>query len=247
MSITRTLALALFLPAAILAQTPKDSIKPRFSVGSNQTIVGYARFSFPDLDARVAAAGLPRVANSAVTIGIGGDIRRGHALAGAAFQSMISRDHKDGAYRTRMSGSYSLFDIGYAILRSRSTFIYPIAGIGVTHMSVNVKSRGDFSFDDGLSNPAREISMSGLAPLGHFGVLVERRFTRGESEFAVALRIGEMRTLGSQSWTSEESRIDSGPKGIRGTYARLSFSKPIRARRDAALPIAGTVVQTMIR
>lgn len=249
MSATRILALALTVAvsSAALAQTPKDSIKARFSVGSTQTMVGYTRFSLPDLDARVAAAGLPRVANSAITLGIGADLRRGRALAGAAYQSLITRDHKDDAYRTRLSGNYSLFDLGYAVVRSGSTSVYPIVGVGVTRMSVNVKSRGDFTFDEGLDSPAREISMSGMAPLGHFGMLVEQRFMRGESEMAMTLRVGAMRTLGSQAWRAEDSRIDGGPKGIRGTYARLAFSRPIRTRRDAALPIAGSVVQAVIR
>jgi hypothetical protein len=249
MQITRSLGLALtlVLSSAMSAQTPKDSVKPRFSVGSTHTIVGYTRFSLPDLDARMAAAGLPRIASSALTVGIGADIRRGRALAGAAFQSMVTRDHKDEAYRTRLSGNYSLFDLGYAVVRSRSTSIYPIIGIGTTHMSINVKSRGDFSFDDGLDSPTREVGMTGVTALGHVGMLVERRFARGESEMAMTLRVGAMRSLGSQSWMAEESRIDGGPKTIRGTYARLGFSKPIRTRRDAALPIAGTVVQSIIR
>ena len=249
MSITRFTALTLgaLLPAGVFAQTPKDSIKPRFTIGSTQTLVGYARFSLPELDSRIAAAGLPRAASSAATVGIGADVRHGRALAGAGFQTMITRDHRDDDYRTRLSGNFSLFDFGYAVVRSRSIWVYPVVGIGATHMSVNVKARGDFSFDDGLANPAREISMSGLAALGHFGMLVERRFSRGESEMALALRVGAMRTLGSQSWMAEDSRIDGGPKTIRGTYARLSFSRPIRTRRDAALPIAGTVVQAVIR
>lgn len=249
MSITLRLALTLtfLLPVAMVAQTPRDSIKPRFSVGSTQTIIGYTQFSLPDLDARVAAAGLPRIASSAITVGIGADVRRGRALAGAAFQSMITRDHRNDSYRTRLSGSYSLFDLGYAVVRARSTFIYPIVGVGATHMSINVKSRGDFSFDDGLDNPSREIHMTGVAPLGHYGMLVEQRFARGASEMAMTLRIGAIRTLGSPSWMAEDSRIDGGPKTIRGTYARLAFAKPIRTRRDAALPIAGTVVQSVIR
>ena len=249
MSTTRSIALtlAILIPSAMAAQSSRDSIKPRFSVGSTQTMVGYTRFSLPDLDARIAGAGLPRVASSAMTVGIGADVRRGRALAGAAFQSMVTRDNKDASYRTRLGGNYSLFDFGYAVVRSASTSIYPIAGVGTTHMSVNVRARGDFSFDDGLENPTREISMSGVAALGHFGLLVERRFARGESEMAMALRVGAMRTLGSQSWTAEDSRIDGGPKTMRATYARLSFSRPIRSRRDAALPIAGAVVQSVIR
>ena len=147
-----------------------------------------------------------------------------------------------------MSGSYSLFDLGYAVVRTRRLAIYPLIGVGATRVSVNVREVGDFSFDDGLHRPARELGLSGNAALIHTGLLIEQRFRRESgSEFALSIRAGLTRSIGTQSWQSDESRVNGGPSGVHGSYLRIGFSKPLQSRRDAVLPLAGTVLQTVLR
>lgn len=222
--------------------------RARFSIGSAQTIAGFVRMSSPDLDARLRAAGLPDAARTAGTVGFGADVRGGRLLFGASWQSMLTRNRTDVAYRTRMSGNYALFDVGVAALRTSRLSIYPIAGVGATRLSLSVKERGDFTFDDGLERPGRELSMSGSSGLVHAGVLAERRFVRrGGSEYALSVRAGVTRSMGAQAWQSDESHVRNGPSGIRGTYVRISFSKPLQSRRDAALPIGATLLQTALR
>ena len=256
----RALAAAAMISAAIMAahapvaaqsETRTDSAASsvaRFSVGTMQTMVGYAQFSFADLDSRFSAAHLPKVASSAGSIGIGADVRAGRALFGGGFQSLLTRSQTDAAFRTRMSGSYSLFDVGYALVAARRIAIYPLIGVGATHVSVNVRERGDFTFDDGLHSPARELGMSGTAALVHAGILIEQRFRRPNgAEFALSIRAGLTQSVGTQAWQSDESRVDGGPSGVRGSYLRIGLSRPLASRRDAVLPIAGTVLQTVLR
>jgi hypothetical protein len=233
-------------PARTTAQATDSSA--RFSVGSTQTMAGAVRFDFADLDARFAAAGLPKVANTAAAIGLGADVRAGRLLFGGGFQSLLTRNRTEIAYRTRMSGGYSLFDLGYAVVQTRRTSIYPVAGIGASHLSINVRALGDFSFDDGLHSPTRELGMSGTSAIAHYGVMAEQRFQRGKgSEFAFTLRAGMTRSFGSQAWQSDESRVTGGPSGARGSYVRLGFSKPLQRRSDAFLPMGATVIQTAVR
>jgi hypothetical protein len=238
-------------PLAAQSETRSDSSAPsaaRFSLGTIQTMVGYAQFSFADLDSRFAAAQLPKVASSAASIGLGADVRAGRALFGGGFQTLLTRNQTDAAFRTRMSGSYSLFDVGYALVAARRIAIYPLVGVGATHVSVNVRERGDFSFDDGLQRPARELGMSGTAALVHAGILIEQRFKRPSgTEFALSIRAGLTRSIGTQAWQSDESQVNGGPSGVRGSYLRIGFSRPLASRRDAVLPIAGTVLQTVLR
>ncbi len=231
------------------AQVPPaaDSVMPRFTIGSIQTSVGYVQFSFAELDSRFAAAGLPKAASAAATFGLGADVRTGRLLVGAGFQTMISRNQSDAAYRTRMSGSYGLLDLGFAALRTHGLTVYPLGGVGATRLSLNVKERGDFTFDDGLQRPTREMGLSGTTALVHTGLLVEQRFHARESEYAVSLRVGFARSVGSQAWRSDDSNVGNGPRGIHGSYMRLVFSKPLHTRRDALLPLAGSLVQAVIR
>jgi hypothetical protein len=254
MSSRRLTALVLFIASSVFSssanaqqKSPTDSIVPRFTIGSTQMMLGYAHFGFADLDSRFAAAGLPKVAGNAATFGVGADLRSRRFLFGASIQSLLGRDNSDAAYRTHMSGSFSLFDVGAATVRRHGLTVYPLAGVGATHLSVNVKQRGDFAFDDGLQNPGREIALSGITALGHVGLLVEQRLKRGDSEYAITLRAGIMRSLGSQAWNSADSKVDNGPSGTRGSYLRLTFARPMHSRRDAVLPVVGTLAQTVIR
>jgi hypothetical protein len=222
-----------------------DTVAARFTTGSTQMIAGYTRFEFADLDARLAAANLPHAAHGGASIGLSTDIRKGPLMFGVGFQQLITQDHSDAAYRTRMSGSYALLDVGVAMLNARGWAIYPVAGLGTSQLSVNVREKGSFTFDEGLSRPSRELGMSGLGALTHAGLLVERRLRRGESEFAISVRAGITRSLGSQAWSSDASTVQGGPSGVRATYARIAFSKPLRHRRDALVPTIGTVAQAI--
>jgi len=224
-----------------------DTTTPSFSIGSTQIGAGYVKFDFADLDARMAAAGLPRAASSAVTVGLNTDIRYRSLLLGLGFQSVLTRQHADASYRTSLAGRYSMADVGYAIVHTKAWSIYPLAGLGATGMSVSVREQGEFTFDEGLSRPSRQLGMSGLGALGHAGLLVERRMHRGESEYAVALRAGMTRGFGSQAWISDMGKVNGGPSGIRASYLRLALSRPMRHRRDAVGTSAATAAQIILR
>lgn len=242
-------ALALIASREALAQDKPatDTITPRFTTGSTQIGVGYVKFDFADLDARMAAAGLPRAASAAVTVGLNSDIRYGSLLLGLGFQSLITQRHSDAAYRTSLAGRYTMADVGFAVVNSKSWSIYPVAGVGATAMSVYVREQGDFTFDEGLARPSRQLGMSGLGALGHGGILIERRLHRGDAEYAIALRAGMTRGFGSQAWTSDMGKANGGPSGLRSSYVRLAFSRPLRHRRDAISTGVGTVAQVVLR
>ena len=75
----------------------------------------------------------------------------------------------------------------------------------------------------------------------------ERFVRRRGTQYALSVRAGITRSMGAQSWQSDESHVRDGPSGIRGSYVRIGFSKPLQSRRDAALPIGATVLQTALR
>jgi hypothetical protein len=224
-----------------------DTTTPRFTTGSTQIGAGYIKFDFADLGDRLAAAGLPRAASGAATIGLNSDIRYGSLLLGVGFQSLITESHSDASYKTSLAGRYMLLDAGLTVLKTRNWSVSPIAGVGATSMSVYVREQGEFTFDEGLARPSRQLGMSGLGAVAHGGVLIERRFQRGESEYAFALRAGATRGFGSQSWMSDMGKVNEGPRGIRGSYLRLAFSRPMRHRRDVLGTAVGTAAQAVVR
>jgi hypothetical protein len=140
-----------------------------------------------------------------------------------------------------------MVDIGVAAVNTKRWSVYPIAGLGATSMSVYVREQGEFTFDEGLARPSRQLGMSGLGALGHAGLLVERRLYRDEAEYAIALRAGMTRGFGSQAWMSDMGKVSGGPSGLRGAYVRLALSRPMRHRRDAIGTGIGTLAQVAIR
>lgn len=233
-------------PAVTQPVTVADSTRPRFTIGSTQTMLGYARFSLPELDHRFVAAGLPKVASSAMTVGFGVDLRAGRYLIGAGLQSLLGRSESDASYRTRTSGSQSQFDVGFAAIQTPRLSVYPVLGVGVANLAVNVKERGDFTFNDGIAHPAREIGLSGTTALAHTGVLLERRLLLRGSEYSISVRFGINHSIGSRTWGSAESRVTDGPGGMRSTYTRIGFARPLGSRRAAVLPIAAILARSAV-
>ena len=239
--------LASTLGSAAHAEAPADSVKPTFSLGSTHMALGFARHNLSSLNARMAAAGLPTAASSTPTIGIGADIRSNRLMLGATYQSLLTRNRSAAGHRTRSSGSVSLFDAGFAVVKTRRLAVYPLVGIGAAHLSLNIKELGDLSFDDALLGPSREMGLSGTAALMHTGLLVERTFDRKKSQMVISLRAGMSKSIGNQRWDSDENRVSDGPVGLRGSYVRLALLRPIGRRRDSMMPMAATLVQALAR
>ena len=245
----KAFAVSTLIVSPVLAQARQavDTTTPRFTIGSTQVGVGYIKFDFADLDARMAAAGLPRAASAAVTLGLNSDIRYGALRIGLGFQSLITQQHSDASYKTSLAGRYTMVDVGYAVVDARGWSVSPIAGLGATTMSVYVREKGEFTFDEGLARPSRQLRMAGLGALGHGGLLIERRLRRGDAEYAVALRAGLTRGFGSQAWMSDMGKVSGGPTGLRSSYVRIALSRPMRHRRDALSTGLGTIAQAAIR
>ncbi len=253
MSLTSRTALPLVALSSHASMTVAQSTaaahssKPRFSIGSTQTMLGYVRLDAAALQARFTSAGIPGSASGALTVGLGVDIRSGRILLGAEGQSLLARSQSNATSRTRSSGNFGLLDLGVLAVSTKRLSIYPLVGVGIAHLSIDIVARGDFAFDDGLAHPARQIGLSNRAAMWNAGMLLEQRLQLGGMEYAVSVRAGIVRSAGTGRWESAESTVHDGPSGVRGSDARVGFSRPLRRQRDAALPLAATLAQTVLR
>ncbi len=234
-------------PAVTQPVTVADSTRPRFTIGSTETMLGYARFSLPELDHRFVTAGLPKMASATMTVGFGVDLRAGRFLIGAGVQSLLARSESGATYRTRSSGSQSQFDVGFAAIQTPRLSIYPVFGVGVANLAVNVKERGDFAFNDGIAHPFREIGLSGTTALAHTGILLERRLLLRGSAYSISVRFGINHGVGTRRWGSAESRVTDGPSGMRSSYTRIGFARPLGSRRAAVLPLAAILARSAVQ
>jgi hypothetical protein len=238
----RLIALLFALPLAVGAQT---SPAP-FSLGAARAIGGFTSLNVDDLNRRLAAAGLPRVASDAATVGLGSDVRIGSLILGGAWQSILSRTLDTPAYRSRISGSFALLDAGWIMARHAGMIVYPLAGIGAAGTSIAIDQRDDFTFDDGLAHPGRGLRVNGSTFLYQLGLGAEQQLKLGRP-LAISMRVGMMRNIGAQGWSSEWETVRQGPRGYRGTYAQIAFATPLQSRREAAMPMAGAALRVAQR
>lgn len=208
-----------------------------FTFGSARAIGGMTSIDVDEVNARLSAAGLPRVAKNLATIGLGSDIRVGRLMLGGGWQTMLGRDMESPTYKSRLFGNVALLDASWLVVKWSGTSVYPLAGIGASRTSIAIDRLSDFAFDDGLAHPDRGLQMNGTALLYHLGMGVERQVMVARP-LSLTARAGMMRNMGQQRWSAEQQHVTEGPRQYRGGYAQIGIATPLGKRRDALVPMA---------
>lgn len=226
--------------AQLLASTPltlavaQTTAVPDSSNGAGATVsvrvgAGYTHFNFDDLNSRLAVAGLPKLGSHHATFGIGADVRAKRLILGAGWQSLVTRTANADPYRTMVNGGVGLLDAGVVLVKRGPFIAYPSVGLGGRVVSINVQERGDFSFDDGLSQPRRAVDLAGIAFVYDLGAGAEWRVSR-TVPLAITARAGIVRNIGAEHWYSESGKVHGGPRAARGSYVQLGVATAVPVR-----------------
>lgn len=210
-------------PAAAQNASAPDSAKGPSVVVAPRLVVGYTDFNLDDLNSRLSAAGLPLVPTRGAALGLGADVRMGRMLLGAGWQSMIGRTSRTEPYETMFTGGVATLSAGVVMLNTGSVIAYPIVGLGGRFLTVSVREREDFSFDDGLSQPRRAVDLTGASLLYDLGAGAEWRVSRAWP-ISMTLRGGVLRNIGAEHWFAESGEVHGGPREARGMYVQLGVS-----------------------
>lgn len=70
----------------------------------------------------------------------------GRLVIGGGWQTILPRTTTSDDYRARSSGDMASLDVGAILLRGRRGAIFPLAGVGATHLAIRIDRRGDFCF-----------------------------------------------------------------------------------------------------
>lgn len=234
-----TLLLTFAAAPPLLAQDGLPGGRGAFQVG----------FQGSDLDAlntRLVGAGLPSFDDGFVTLGGFGLGRVGRVLIGGEGHGLLPReeDSADGDLRTRLTGGYGLFNLGYLAHSGRRLDVYPILGIGGGGMSLEIIERSAPTFDDVLADPARSSRLTSgtflvSAALGADLRLggADRRTRRDRRRhddddddghrggLLVGIRAGWLWAPGDTDWELDTlNDVSNGPAaGPEGLYVRVSI------------------------
>jgi hypothetical protein len=203
--------------------------------------IGFQASDLDPLNARLTTAGLPAFEDGFVTLGGFGLGRAGRILIGGEGHGMLPReeDSADGTYRTRLSGGYGLFNLGYLAHSGPRLDVYPLVGIGGGGMSLEIVERTAPTFDDVLADPARSTRLASGTFLLSAAVGADLRLGGGDRDrrhrdrdddgdrggLFVGVRAGWLWAPGDTSWELDGlNDVAGGPAaGPEGFYVRVSL------------------------
>lgn len=195
--------------------------------------VGWQRLDLGDLNPRLEAAGYPAFAEDFLSLGGSGYFVRQRVIIGGEGNGLLrpSETTADGAFRTRLSGGYGMFNLGYALASSPRAALFPMVGIGGGGVVLEILDRATPNFDDVLLNPQRgaRLTSGGLMLDASAGVtyrLTEpppRRPRRGSGGLALGLRAGYTFAPFTTEWRTDAGNdVAAGPDvSLQGAYVRV--------------------------
>lgn len=201
--------------------------------------VGYQTPDIDGLNTALANSAFPGFDDGLVTLGGFGFITKGRLIIGGEGHGFLPReeDTADGAYRTRLSGGYGLFNLGYMAYSEDRLDVYPIVGVGGGAMQLDLIERGSPVFGDVLDNPGRSSRLMSDTWLLSAALGVDWRLggepghETGEDDEAgergglfVGLRGGWMWAPGDINWELDElNDVAGGPNTApTGFFVRVS-------------------------
>jgi len=227
-----------------LADTTALPPRAGFSIQAGQIGLNSAAFN-----AQIAPLGRGLLKKSMVTLGVESWIRWDRMMLLASSQAYVPTTARATNYTTEASGGHGSLDLGVPIVISRTTLIYPMAGLGVSNTTVTLRRNGtvDFvtNFRDITPSGGRNVDITARRYQAHVGVGLDRVFQPQWPGLlvSVGLRAGYMAPLGDTRWRSGPENVAGAPAlGLQGSYIRLTLGGVLAKRRYAAVPMIGSLL-----
>lgn len=243
-----SLLLAATVAQSAFAQsgTPKDTA--RWSIGATQFRTGSMQLGLDRLNQSLAASNRPTFANTVPTFGISTYARHGRLLGGASIDQALPHRATDATWTSKLTVSTTTLDGGYVLLDGSTVMISTSVSIGMHSTSLHLERRGDFTYGDGLDDPARGVDLTSRSGVAQLGLNIGRRFEIGRlGKFALSGQGGLMRPFGGSLTFAGENRVHDTPRQASGSYARIAIARPIASGSRALNMISGALLSTVVR
>lgn len=206
------LAAILACAAAAGPLAGQDGGRLFFSAGMQGTDVD-------ELNALLAAEGLPTFDDRHVTLGVGLDRQSGPWLLGAEATMLLAEEEAGGGFERSIDGRYGVIETGYVVPLGGGLRVYPLAGVGLSDVDFTTSQEGSVAFDELLEGPGpgSEVSTGGVILQPGLGAdLVSGGVTLG-------VRGGWVFSPGEAEWEAADVTVEGGPDvGMEGFFLRAS-------------------------
>lgn len=197
---------------------------------------------------QLAFQGRGQLRKTIPTLGVESWVRWNHVMLLAANHTYVAQKARATNYTTEQSGSYGQLDLGIPVVITRTTLVYPLAGIARSTNNVTLRRNGGFDFDTSFrdipSNGGRNVDITARQFQAHVGAGVDHVFWLPWPNLlmTIGLRGGYMSTIGSPTWRSGSEEVRRAPDlGLKGGYVRLTIGGVLGKRRYVIAPMVGAI------
>lgn len=230
-SITTCITVLIFLaisPSTLVGQnpTPKDKIetndkenKPRLA--GYFTIGGVAINNNAALNKRLEKYDYPEFNDLMWSFGAGvyGLVTKRIMLGAELHGHVAGQGSFEGRNVSLDSGS-GFLNIGYLFDISHPICAYPMLGIGVGLLKMDIGSEPMDDFDEVLENPDRQVTLAQMGGLINLGAGLEYKL--GEKGAFTGFRAGYKMSVGNSQWKSNGFSLQGAPDAsLEGPYLHL--------------------------
>ncbi len=206
--------------------------------------IGVQELETAGLNGSLVSSGFPAFDDAALTLGGFGFGTVGDLIIGGEGHGIfpLEEDAPGGEYRSRLTGGYGFFNLGYMAVSTRNLDVYPMIGIGGGATVVDIVERSSPTFDDVLDDPGTSSRLTGSTFLlsgsigadYRFGVDRRRRSRRDRDRdhdddrnagLFVGVRAGWIWAPGDTRWELDQlNDVAGGPSTVtEGLFVRLSI------------------------
>ncbi len=221
---------------------------PGWTIGSVNIQLGTAGLGWAELNGTLSANGRPTFSTSVATIGVAGYARFGRLLIGGGGESALPQRQVSSGWTNKIKFGSAMLDAGYVVIDGSRLTMYPQVSIGLRATSLTVQRTGDFTYNDGVRDPARGVEMSSLSALAGVGFVAESHLSTSRTgAFSIGVRAGLVTPIGAPGTLFGESTVSGAPHEESGWHLRLTIGKPIGKRRDVVSALSTALVSIIGR
>ncbi len=201
--------------------------------GAGYFSVGMAKINLDDLNARLAAKGLPEFSNDFFSMGGGGLSFKNKLIFGGEGYGLMGQEKKYGTgtavYKQRVDLGYGFFDIGYMLYSGKQLNFFPMLGIGGGGVSMRIIQIANATFDELLTDPGRNVEISKGAFLLNFSLNAHYFFSFNKSKrsaggLLLGVQAGYLFAPYTSDWKNNENDVTGGPDfDFTGPYINLQL------------------------
>ncbi|MDH4196771.1 MAG: hypothetical protein OEW05_05130 [Candidatus Aminicenantes bacterium] len=191
--------------------------------GAGHAMLGWSMVDAAALNDRLTSFSYPRLSRGLLSLGCGGRLVFGRLVFGGEYHHLFQGKTEAENHKTSLSGAYGFFDLGAVLHRSPRILVYGLAGIGGGRLSLEMRATGGAPFDEVLTDPGRDATLS---TYGFLTQLVAAADVRVTKRFFVGIRAGYVFAPSRAAWELGFEDVPSGPDArLTGPSLRVIFGR----------------------